>query len=171
MKMLYGGFAESKPSNPETTWVVRLPEDDPEALAMLLNAVHGTVETIPKELPEELLYGVTVLTDKYDMAKTLRPWAQIDLRTFRTGGSSDFDTMWHQDNDSFLRAIWIARELGDQGGFEARLRFLAMTCSKDDDGSLFDRSMNRLDDHEMLSSIDILGTTALGASLSMSLPM
>jgi hypothetical protein len=117
--MLYGGFKESKPSKGE--WVVKLPEDDPQALFLVLHIVHGQYDKVPKTLPEQKLYAVTVLTDKYDLTSSLRPWATHWLEHLKgTTRDTGLDTVaWR---------IWIAWELGDANLFKAQAESLLLSC-------------------------------------------
>ncbi|KAB5545489.1 hypothetical protein GE09DRAFT_1060951 [Coniochaeta sp. 2T2.1] len=61
--MLYGSFAEAKPADPKKTWIVKLPEDDPPALATLLNIMYGAFGKVPNNPTELELYGITLLTE------------------------------------------------------------------------------------------------------------
>ncbi|OIW22542.1 hypothetical protein CONLIGDRAFT_675071 [Coniochaeta ligniaria NRRL 30616] len=117
-KMLNGGFAESMPSHGE--WVVKLPEDDPEAMIFLLNVVHGQFDDIPETLPEEKLYRLTILTDKYDMTKSLRPWASYWLKRLANT---------ERTVDTQAQRMWIAWELGDAGLFELEVQYLLLNCT------------------------------------------
>ncbi|KAK8112319.1 uncharacterized protein PG998_008776 [Apiospora kogelbergensis] len=76
-KMLYGGFAESKPKDGD--WIVELPDDDVPAIEFFLSAIHARFDKIPAfdSLPDlSWLYMVSVVADKYDTIRFLRPWAK-----------------------------------------------------------------------------------------------
>lgn len=86
--MLYGPWRESRDSNnpAQGEWVVELPDDKPEPMAMVLNIIHSRFETLPDvqskdSIPE--LYELAVLSDKYDLAKVFRPWAETWLKPLR----------------------------------------------------------------------------------------
>lgn len=72
-RMLFGPFIES---NQTTDWTVELPEDNPEALAVILHAAHCNFECIPVLKLSEI-YDVMVLADKYAMLGSLRPCAIV----------------------------------------------------------------------------------------------
>ncbi|KAK7911814.1 hypothetical protein PG985_014295 [Apiospora marii] len=75
-KMLYGGYAESKPKDRD--WIVEIPDDDVLAVEFFLNTIHTRFEKVPpfNETPElDHLYRIAVVADKYDMIRFLRPWA------------------------------------------------------------------------------------------------
>ncbi|KAI0811838.1 hypothetical protein GGR55DRAFT_688399 [Xylaria sp. FL0064] len=65
--LLYGGFAESKPSSASSAsdWLVELPEDNPKAMTIVLNIIHSQFETIPRfndAIDIEDLYQLTRLS-------------------------------------------------------------------------------------------------------------
>ena len=62
-KMLSGGFAESKPLNTDTKWVVALPEDKPEPMLVVLNIIHSRFSFVPEKLTVLELYYILVLTE------------------------------------------------------------------------------------------------------------
>jgi hypothetical protein len=87
--MLYGPFAESKPAADAGEWVVRLPEDSPQAFRIVLNIIHANFDMVPVVLNAEkpdggswmakyracaCLDDIALLTDKYDMVDVVRPW-------------------------------------------------------------------------------------------------
>jgi len=115
--MLFGGFSESKPSEGE--WIVKLPEDDPEAFILLLHILHGQYHKVPGGLSEERLYEVTVLADKYDLTSSLRPWTKCWLDYLK-----DID----RAAENQAMRIWIAWELGDLELFRSELRWHLLNC-------------------------------------------
>ncbi|KAJ2969301.1 hypothetical protein NUW58_g10021 [Xylaria curta] len=131
--MLYGEFEERKKPRPgggnfeRTEWTIKLPEDNPTALALLLNIVHGRFDVVPSY--EDLLYirdlyNVSVVTDKYDMTHILQPWARGWMRstlcsTELTGGS--LREQYCQER------LWISWELGDRANFEEIAKVLLLT--------------------------------------------
>ncbi|KAH8901911.1 hypothetical protein BR93DRAFT_869279, partial [Coniochaeta sp. PMI_546] len=118
--MLRGGFAESKPTHGE--WLVKLPEDHPGALFILFNIIHGNFDRIPQILVEEKLYYLTIMTDKYDMTKSLRPWAARWLERIADAGRT---------LNTGARRIWIAWELGDVKLFEWEAQYLLLNSETD----------------------------------------
>jgi hypothetical protein len=113
-KMLFGNWAESKqklPANTAATWLVTFPDDDPTAVELILNIIHGRFNKVPTTLPTEELYNLTILTDKYDLTWQLSPWADI----------------WFQDvtGDKSMM-LWIAWELGARQKFQSLADSLVM---------------------------------------------
>ncbi|KAK8112947.1 Nuclear pore protein-like protein [Apiospora sp. TS-2023a] len=117
-KMLFGGFAESKPK--EGDWIVSLPDDSPEAMSTLLGIIHAKFEGVPllnHLITSHDLFNLTVLTDKYDLTHILRPWARTWLDCVWDTGSTTFK--------NHLELLWIAWELGDQERFTLTASSLA----------------------------------------------
>lgn len=85
--MLYGPWKESRDaSGNQGEWVVELPDDKPKPMATMLNIMHSRFENLPvigAQSTLEELYELAVLSDKYDLAKMLRPWASSWLQPLR----------------------------------------------------------------------------------------
>ncbi|KAI0116083.1 hypothetical protein F4776DRAFT_637792 [Hypoxylon sp. NC0597] len=135
--LLYGGFAESiQPdgaSNKE--WVVRLPEDDPEAMEIFLNIVHGYFDKIPTSLDSKsstgtpdhrYLYNLTVLTNKYDLTRILLPWARNWVKEIAKKVPLDTKTPDPSVTSLVEHLSWIAWELGDKTMFVKTVRYLIL---------------------------------------------
>ncbi|KAI1388138.1 uncharacterized protein F4822DRAFT_303427 [Hypoxylon trugodes] len=69
--LLYGGFAESIQPDRSTgkEWIVNLPDDDAAAVQIILNILHYRFDEIP-------ISAHTILSDKYDLTRLLRPWVR-----------------------------------------------------------------------------------------------
>ncbi len=111
--MLFGPFLEGQAQQATAdNWTVALPEDDPDALLILLRATHGDLVAIPGVLSRDQLLRLVVLCDKYDTVGTLRtfwePWVnQVDP------GALSLDT--------FVAQLQIAHTLGYYHYFAATL--------------------------------------------------
>lgn len=85
-RMLRGSFSESQPhSGP---WEVKLPGDSPHAMSIIMDMVHCQHSRTPSEISLGSLVSVLAFTNKYDMARLLRPVAWRWL-TSVTRGTSD----------------------------------------------------------------------------------
>ncbi|KAI1381251.1 hypothetical protein F4677DRAFT_402500 [Hypoxylon crocopeplum] len=128
-KMLYGEFAEGKKAQPESEWVVKLPDDNVAAMEIVLNIVHGHFDRV--SCNDELIYtthfyNICVLTDKYDMTHVLRPWAKSWSRSTQ----SQCDKLGPSLRSKFCHErLWIAWELGDQVTFNEIARTMILSCS------------------------------------------
>lgn len=145
--MLYGGFAESKPSSPPVPgreWFVRLPGDDCAAMQQLLHLLHGNHDRFTLEptfdslyyyldsdagnkyaIPQthshheniQLVYDFLVAADKYDCEQYVHLWTP----------------RWHLEVcgvtsyplKAMLMLAWIFYQLGDRKRYEWMLKCLA----------------------------------------------
>ncbi|KAH0438216.1 nuclear pore protein-like protein [Colletotrichum camelliae] len=73
-RMLFGGFAESKPA--AGPWVVSLPEDNPWAMFFIVANAHGHASYIPDRLTADELLEVLNLMEKYAVKTILADWLQ-----------------------------------------------------------------------------------------------
>lgn len=79
-----GNFKEAHPKDGE----ISFPEDDPDAMFIVLSAVHYQFQHIPEDLSSENLLNLGILCDKYDVAKLMLPWLQSSwLKSFRSDNS------------------------------------------------------------------------------------
>ncbi|KAI5922765.1 hypothetical protein F4810DRAFT_701641 [Camillea tinctor] len=122
--LLYGGFFESKKPDSQdqdkTDWVVKLPEDDPKSMELLLNIVHGRFEFVPEHearIPVDDLYNLCVLADKYDMVHMLRPWARGWSKTVH-------NRRMFSNYTEHCKLLWISWVFGDQTNFEHTAKVL-----------------------------------------------
>lgn len=113
MKMLYGSFAESKkPDEPgDRKWTIKLPDDNSLDMSTLIYIMHCKFDLVPLAITIDGLYGIAVLTDKYDCTALVRPWIRSWLDT--SGAHSS-----HTNAPTLRRISWIAWEYGDQNLFE-----------------------------------------------------
>jgi len=57
-------------------WSLDLYDDDPDAMLILLRAMHGQEYFVPVNLEFELLLEVVKAADKYDCGDVVKPWSQ-----------------------------------------------------------------------------------------------
>lgn len=75
--MLYGQFKEGKPLDPSASWTVTLPDDDPEAIKIVLHIIHAQFKLVPTKVHGHLFYKLYILADKYLMTDILLPFANL----------------------------------------------------------------------------------------------
>ncbi|KAI1329191.1 hypothetical protein F5Y16DRAFT_366979 [Xylariaceae sp. FL0255] len=124
--LLYGGFSESRASCASgSDWIVELPDDDSGAMFLALNIIHSRFESIPRAtdvIDIEKLYRITVLTDKYDLAHILRPWASTWMEHLRKKRHLQKKQKGPPIILDLERMLWISWELGDQSFFTSIAR-------------------------------------------------
>ncbi|OHF02544.1 hypothetical protein CORC01_02239, partial [Colletotrichum orchidophilum] len=124
-KMLYGGFAESRPhlNDAQQNWTVKLPEDRQEALELLLDISHARFDKVPEQLELTRLYKFLVVTEKYDATSITRPWARGWMEAVKTSTQNPL-------------LLGVSYELGDSQMFNDMAMKIAAECLVDDDGDL-----------------------------------
>ncbi|KAF5570767.1 hypothetical protein FPHYL_955 [Fusarium phyllophilum] len=127
--MLRGSFSDSKPANNLHRWEVRLPEDNPEAFVVLMDIVHANFDHAPLDLKPQELYNICVLTNKYDMTKTLRPMATAWYQRLKSMCQRS------KKMQAYSKNLFVAWELGCQGAVEEMLQDIAEKCHVDEFGS------------------------------------
>jgi hypothetical protein len=74
--MLFGPWREARPANECEPWRVELPEDSPRHLCVLLDIIHGNFSSVPqKPATIDDLACILSITDKYELAPSIQPWA------------------------------------------------------------------------------------------------
>jgi hypothetical protein len=143
--MLYGGYMESKKPprqvDDNQEWVVKLPEDNPKAMELLLSIVHGQFHVVPgyeDPIGVQNLYDIAVLTDKYDMAHILEPWARGWLRSIPPMLCSAWLEGESAREQFYHKRLWISWALGERASFEEITKIMLMNCSN----SMFPSSSN-----------------------------
>ncbi|KAK8243363.1 hypothetical protein IWZ00DRAFT_491286 [Phyllosticta capitalensis] len=130
--MLNGGFKEAQQQS-SAVREVALPEDDTEALTVLLDIAHLRFDRVPLQLEFELLLKITVLTDKYAATRLVKPWAYrwIERCEYYAGCKAQW--------------LWVAWELGHVGIFADIVRTLVMTVSVGPEGECVNEDGSILD--------------------------
>ncbi|KAK1963416.1 hypothetical protein LY78DRAFT_641532 [Colletotrichum sublineola] len=123
-RMLFGGFAESRPSD-GGDWVVDLPDDRSASMEILFRIVHGAFEMVPTQLSLGDLYTVLAHTEKYDATRLLRPWAKTWLHN---------PVVRNQTGEPEL--LCVAWELGDSDLFRQVMEAMTNECYIDMKGNV-----------------------------------
>lgn len=124
---LYGPFLESRPAAGQD-WEVKLPEDNPRGLHILLLLVHGLGHKLPP-INLRLAFETTVLSNKYGMTHALWAVAKTWLQDLKPNPPNVLNgTIVPQ-----LWWLWVTKELGgsDQHGL-AFVELSQMICTTDD---------------------------------------
>lgn len=98
-----GNFKEARPKNGE----VSFPEDDSDAMFIVLSVVHYQFQNIPKALTKEELLNLAIVCDKYDVTKLLLSWFRLNW--LESIGFCDGNSMliaWlFQDFETFKKLV------------------------------------------------------------------
>jgi len=85
MAMLQGSFGEGQTLRADGRVTIPLPEDDPNAMILILNVIHHRDRSVPTSISRKLMAQVLVLVDKYQFSECLhfasKTWVQNLNRT------------------------------------------------------------------------------------------
>lgn len=129
-----------------------LPEDDPDALRIILFIVHYKHELLPENVPFDLFFQLVVLSDKYDMVAPLKPfWASWHI-------SMSGHELAGQSPRHVIQRLWISHALGDGSSFLEAIMVLVLCSMTYDDGQLYFLDFDYdIDADDYLRSLDVLG--------------
>ncbi|GKT63359.1 nuclear pore protein [Colletotrichum tofieldiae] len=148
-KMLFGPFKESKPAF--GTWLVHLPDDDPDALGILLNIIHANFPLVPTTPNLAELYEVFRMANKYDMIPALKPWANAWLDVAESYATAT-------DGRSMAALTYVAWELGQVELHRKTMKELLLYSTVDMDGRMVTVDGVVLDDFDPIGPPGLLGT-------------
>lgn len=125
--MFFSGFIEAqKHRAPDVPWTADFPDDNVEAMELLLCVTHYKFDAIPRTLPSTSqqcdtarLCQLAVLTDKYQCTHLWQPWISFWLR------KSEYQA---SDPACLQRWAWISWVFGDAERFERTLLDLIRHC-------------------------------------------
>jgi hypothetical protein len=82
--------------------ILRLPNDEPRSFRIILSILHNRSEAVPLEPSITDLYYILLSVAKYNLSKTIRPWAPYWLTCARIADPSENAVL-----------LFIAWQLGD----------------------------------------------------------
>ncbi|KAH8896340.1 hypothetical protein GQ53DRAFT_761261 [Thozetella sp. PMI_491] len=131
--MFYGPYLEAKPADEDhRDWVVALPDDDPDALAIIFNILHSNFECMPGYIDRYDLFKVTLMTNKYGITRILRPW----VSQWMVDG--ECEEVYGDDEDT----IWVFWELGHVAFFKNFSDYFISSLEANGEGRIL-RSSNK----------------------------
>lgn len=95
-----GPFKEARPENDS----VLFPEDDAQALQIVLYIAHLQFHSIPETLSFTQLLNLAIICDKYDTARLILPW-------FHKWETSLRNSALEQGHECSLLIAWVFRDL------------------------------------------------------------
>jgi hypothetical protein len=114
--MLQGGFREGEELRGMKKISLPLPDDDTEAMKILIHLIHCKLNFVPLEVNLELFTNIAILVDKYRMHEVLRIMAPIWTKHLE----ADMLKTWN----SCVRWICIAWVFGMREEFRKATQFL-----------------------------------------------
>lgn len=115
--------------------MVSLPDDDPDALKIVLLVVHYNFQPVPKTVPHELLLNLVVLAEKYGIISSLKPF----WKDWYAGiSATDKSSTYLKERPARLgQRLWIFLTLGATRGFIIAVIELLLHANSTVDGHLF----------------------------------
>ncbi|KAF8426725.1 hypothetical protein EV426DRAFT_560114 [Tirmania nivea] len=115
-----------------------LPDDDPNALGVILRVIHLQHDWVPPSLDEKQLYAVAVICDKYDMRQSLEVWLTKWISTLVEPPAAPIS------GDKWL---FIAHAFARKDLYSRLTKDLILECRVDKDGNLLMGNGNTLNEH------------------------
>ncbi|KAM3155659.1 hypothetical protein ABEW05_003800 [Botrytis cinerea] len=81
--MLQGGFIEAITLKTTGKLELPLPDDDPAAMKILIDMIHGRMKLIPRKINLEMFTKLAILVDKYHCAEIACPYPDIWKNTLQ----------------------------------------------------------------------------------------
>ncbi|KAF9771614.1 hypothetical protein IL306_010738 [Fusarium sp. DS 682] len=142
----------SERDDEDSEWTIELPGDDPAPFALLLNLIHTRFENVPAKVTLKKLYGVCIITNKYEMTQVLRPVAE---RWYKAVGPPA------EDYGLFFKRAFIAWELGYAEDLSDMVGHVVLNCYLDkDDQLVIGENKERLSDFEGFQRVPVLDCIA-----------
>lgn len=133
---LYGQRSDPRHREGKHPWTICLPDDNPDAMRIILRVVHGNLSGMPAVLSMDMLCHLTATCDRHDMMGLLKPcwsdWAQKLPK-------SNFNPA------TFSRQIWTAYKLGHLAWYRETLAAFLCHTQKSPDGRVFSETDPEID--------------------------
>lgn len=128
---------------------IELPDDDPDAFAILLDILHGRTREVPRKVSLLTLTQLAILVNKYEMLIAVEIFSNMWIRRLSKRGLPDNYSFFREDVVSWLFISWV---------FEKPKIFKSMT------GLIIQQASHILLDQDLESDLPI-PHTLLGTSL------
>jgi hypothetical protein len=133
----------------DDSWTFKLPEDDPLPFAILLNLIHTRFERIPARVTLKQLYGICILTQKYNMTEVLRPVAERWYKNIGRPSEGEYGL--------FFKRAFVTWELGFAEDLSEMAGHVVLNCYLDEDDQLvIGKEKEKLSDFSDFQRIPLL---------------
>lgn len=105
-RLLKGPFAESNALSSAGTAEITLPEDDSQALHVLLNIIHGHTKKVPRAVNIGMLTQIAVLIDKYCLHEVAEVFTDMWFDKLR----EDIPQSFTEELMPWLCISWVLRK-------------------------------------------------------------
>lgn len=121
-------------------WVINLPDDNPQALKVILQIIHFRFGEVPKCPTIDELFEICILVSKYDCTHLIQPWAE------KWGGLlKGFANNRNAPTLNF-KVLWVSWVLGCVRPFRDMVDSIILTSKIDEHGDLIHACGAKLED-------------------------
>ena len=130
-RMLSNDWAERRPTDGEP-WVVALPDDYPEIMAILLALAHARFCFVPNSFDLHTIYELLIAVDRYETHELIRPYVNSWTRVLEDAHKSKVLT----DKLNPIFATYSAYMLGNENLFMDGVLWLTRNIGINEAGSV-----------------------------------
>src|ERR1700753_251483 len=114
---------------------VKFPDDDPSAFQTVLQILHGQFSSLPQCMSFSDLFKLSVLTDKYLLLDTVRPFMFKWLSIFDVDEDTHTKSLC-EDKMECEKLLFVAWTFGLKTPFLDALKFLVLNTVFEDNGDV-----------------------------------
>lgn len=126
----------SEATKPETEW----PEDDPNAILIILQIAHLKFDELPETLPPKELNNLAIVCDKYDLVRVVRPFVGGWIQPWLAGAYLMF---------GYEKFLWVSYVFGYKEEFCTLAKKVQLEIQTDRDAKCITKSGHALDNQQM----------------------
>ena len=104
--MLKPGFSEGDKLRTQGYADLRLPEDKPAPLLILLNLMHGRIRAVPRKVNMDMLTELAILVDKYELLEI----TEIVLNSWLNGMDKNIKEEFNNDLLSWICISYVFKK-------------------------------------------------------------
>ncbi|KAL2071714.1 hypothetical protein VTL71DRAFT_12949 [Oculimacula yallundae] len=116
------GFKEGQILEATGSVEIPLPDDDPEAMTILLDVVHGRNRMVPRKVTLKTLTAIAVLADKYQMVEVLEAFSNSWIKRLKPKLPTEY--LEAEDELSIFRWLKISWVFSKAKEFKAMTRLM-----------------------------------------------
>lgn len=100
-------FREGATLHAEGSVEIELPDDDPDAFAIVLDIIHNRTREVPRKVTLHTLTQIAILVNKYEMLVAVEVFSDMWIRRLSKRGLPDNYTFWCEEVLSWLFISWV----------------------------------------------------------------
>lgn len=132
--MLRGNFAEGKALAETGAIELMLPDDNGEAMLILMNLIHGKFFSVPKAITRGLIGEIAILVDKYQLHEVVHSYTETWMSP-QNGNRASPATEFRTNTDYYKFCLEVALIFGSEKVFQLATRKLILQARTPQIGS------------------------------------